>query len=73
MVQWMKYQITEKFLPYAGQKPTWAPWESTSSLFCIALLSYLMSSDMDRYKRCGNGLRPTKTVDGVIQNARITL
>ena len=35
VVQGLKWQVREWFLPHAGQKPTWAPWTSDNSLFCI--------------------------------------
>ena len=35
LVQGLKRQVKEWFLPHAGQKPTWAPWTSDNSLFCI--------------------------------------
>jgi hypothetical protein len=31
-------QINTEFLPYAGKKPSWAPWKDTNSKFCILLL-----------------------------------
>jgi hypothetical protein len=32
------WQVKGWFLPHAAQKPTWAPWTSDNSLFCISSL-----------------------------------
>ena len=38
LVQGLKWQVKEWFLPHAGQKPTWAPWTHDNSLFSISSL-----------------------------------
>lgn len=34
-VQRLKWQVTERFLPLAGKKPEYCPWESGNSLFSM--------------------------------------
>ena len=41
-VQGLKWQVKEWFLPHAAQKPTWAPWTSDNSLFCISSLFFVL-------------------------------
>jgi hypothetical protein len=55
----LSYQIDKQFLRYAGQKPTWAPWESKNSLFsnpqrvlCLPSVTWIGINDM------GVGFRP---------------
>jgi hypothetical protein len=37
IVQGVEQQVKEAFLPNAGIHPTWAPWKSNDSIFCIPL------------------------------------
>lgn len=32
-VRALEYQVKERFLPYAGKQPEWAPWKSDNTLF----------------------------------------
>jgi hypothetical protein len=41
-VQGVETQIRDSFLPYAAQKPSWAPWTDKNSLFCIFISFYLL-------------------------------
>jgi hypothetical protein len=47
VVQRMRYQVTEKFLPHAGRKQEWAPWESSNSLFSCTVRSMANCSIVD--------------------------
>jgi lysophospholipase L1-like esterase len=40
----MKYEIDSQFLPYAGSRPDWAPWESDEALFGTKYLKSLLIS-----------------------------
>jgi hypothetical protein len=37
-VQGVGSQVTTQFLPYAAQKPSWAPWTEKNSVFCNSSL-----------------------------------
>ena len=67
-MQGLRWQVTENFIPHAGQKPAWAPWTADNSLFCIQVFLCVLTSNshMDWYKRYGHRLPCSKATQKVI-------
>jgi hypothetical protein len=49
-------QVRDRFLPYAGQKPDWAPWKDKESLFrtfsvtlWLTLVTWIGINDVNRF------------------------
>jgi phospholipase/lecithinase/hemolysin len=68
VVQGLKQQVKEWFLPHAGQKPTWAPWTSANSLFCIpSLLSILQVVIWIGINDMGIGYNPQRQLKALFE------
>jgi hypothetical protein len=48
IVQRMKGQVRDEFMPHAGKKPEYCPWESSNSLFSKSLGNKLSDTFVDR-------------------------